>query len=155
MRVVGGLTDPLLFAMIIGMLGFTFLSVWDILLHNPLKNFMTPEMQTVAGRSISTDFGSPLGALAMPFLLVFWMFIVSGMLHLFLLMVRAARAGFEATFRVVSYSQTPFLVMIVPFCGMPIALLWALPLIVIGLRARRSACRRKARSSREKGSGCS
>jgi len=134
MRVVGGLTDPLLFAMIIGMIGLMFLSVWDILLHNPLQNFMTPELKAAAGRSMSTGFASPVGAVMMPFLLILWIFIASGMLHLFLMMVRGAKAGFEATFRVVSYSVSPFLFMVIPYCGMLISMIWVLTLVVIGLR---------------------
>lgn len=134
MRVTGGLTDPLLFAMIVGMVGLMFLSVWNILLHDSMQSFMTPGLKAAAGRGMSNGFTSLVGAAMMPFLLILWLFIVSGMLHLFLLMVRGAKAGFEATFRVVSYSVSPFLFMVIPFCGTVIAMLWVLTLIVIGLR---------------------
>jgi hypothetical protein len=56
------------------------------------------------------------------------------MLHLFLMIAGGAKAGFEATFRVVSYSVSPFLFMVIPYCGMPIMMLWALTLAMIGLR---------------------
>jgi len=134
MRVDGGLTDPLLFAMIIGMIGLMFLSVWDILLHNPLRNFMTPEIKAAADSGMSTGFASPVGAAMMPFLLILWIFLATGMLHLFLMIVRGAKAGFEATFRVVSYSVSPFLFMAIPYCGMLISMIWVLTLVVIGLR---------------------
>jgi hypothetical protein len=49
-------------------------------------------------------------------------------------MVRGAKAGFEATFRVVGYSTAPFVVMIIPFCGMPVTWLWVITLAIIGLR---------------------
>lgn len=134
MRVVGGLTDPLLFAMIIGMIGLMFLSVWDTLLRNPMQNFMTPEIRSAAGRSMPANFASPVGAAMMPFLLILWIFLASGMLHLFLMIVRGAKAGFEATFRVVSYSVTPFLFMVIPYCGTLISMIWVLTLVVAGLR---------------------
>ena len=134
MAVTGGLTDPLLFAMIIGMAGLICLSVWDLVLHDSMQSFMTPEMRSAAGRGMTNGMASPLGMVLMPFLLIIWLFIVSGMLHLFLMMVRGANAGFEATFRVISYSISPFLFMVIPYCGMLIAMLWMLTLTVIGLR---------------------
>jgi hypothetical protein len=134
MAVTGGLTDPLLFAMIIGMVGLLFFSIWDLVLHDSMQSIMTPEMRNAAGRSMSNGIASPFGMVMRPFLLIIWLFIVSGMLHLFLMMVRGAKAGFEATFRVTSYSVSPFLFMVIPYCGMLITMLWMLTLIVIGLR---------------------
>jgi len=134
MAVTGGLTDPLLFAMIIGMAGLICLSVWDLVLHDSMQNFMTTEMKSAAGRGMTSGIESPLGMVLMPFLLIIWLFIVSGMLHLFLMMVRGAKAGFEATFRVVSYSVSPFLFMVIPYCGTLITMLWMLTLTAIGLR---------------------
>jgi len=134
MPVTGGLTDPMLFAMIIGTMGLMFLSVWHLLLHDSMNSFMTPEMRSAAGRGMSDGIASPLGTLMIPFMLILWLFVVSGMLHLFLMVVRGEKAGFEATFRVVSYSVTPFLFLAIPYCGMMIAMLWVLTLFMIGLR---------------------
>ena len=133
MPVTGGLTDPLLYAMIVGTVGLLFLSVWHLLLHDPMQSFVTPEM-SAAGRGISSNVASPLGTAMMPFLLIIWLFIVSGMLHLFVMIVGGAKAGFEATFRVVSYSVSPFLFMVIPYCGVLITPLWALSLFMIGIR---------------------
>lgn len=133
MPVSGGQTDPLLFAMIVGVVGMMFASVWDILLHDSVQGFMSPEMRTATG-GMSSGITSPLGMFLMPFLLILWLFIVSGALHLFLMMVQGAKAGFEATFRVVSYSIAAYLFMAIPFCGMFITMVWVITLIVIGLR---------------------
>jgi len=134
MRVHGGLTDPLLFAMIVGMIGLMFLSVWNILLRDSMQNFLTPEIKAAAGRGMSNNFSSPAGAVMTPFLLILFLFIASGMLHLFLLLVHGAKAGFEAAFRVVSYSVSPFLFWVIPYCGSLIAMIWVLTIVVIGLR---------------------
>jgi len=134
MSVTGGLTDPLLFALFIGMVGLMFLYTWDIFLHDSLSNFMTPEMKAAAGRSMAESVGSPVAAVMVPFMLIIWLFIVSGMLHLFLWMVRGAQSGFEATFRVVNYSVTPFLMLAIPFCGMLIVMCWVVILAIIGLK---------------------
>jgi hypothetical protein len=133
MQVQGGLTDPLLFAIIVGMIGLMFFYVWNILLPDSLRT-ITTEIKAAAGGGMSTNFASPVGAAMMPFMLIVWIFIASGMLHFFLLIVRGAKAGFEATFRVVSYSVSPFLFMVIPYCGMLFAMIWVLTLIGIGLR---------------------
>ena len=134
MPVSGGLTDPLLYALIIGMTGLMFFYLWDVLLHDSMQNFMTPEMRAAAGRAAIGGSKSAVAAIITPFLLIMWLFVVSGMLHLFLQLARGAKAGFEATFRVVSYSVSPFLFMVIPFCGMFITALWSMMLIIIGLR---------------------
>ncbi len=134
MTVAGGLTDPLLYAMIVGMVGLTFLYIWDILLHVPLRSFMTTELRVAADRTLVGTLGTVVTAVMTPFMLIFWLFLVSGMLHLFLLMVRGARAGFEATFRVVSYGISPFVFLAIPVCGMPVTSLWIIILIIIGLK---------------------
>ena len=134
MPVTGGLTDPLLFALISGMTGLMFLDIWDILLPDSLQNFMTPEMRAGADRSMIDVVGSPVAVVMTPFLLMLGLFIVSGMLHLLLWMVRGVRAGFEATFRVVTYSVAAFLFLAMPYCGMVIMMGWVTILAIIGLK---------------------
>ena len=134
MPVTGGLTDPLLYALITGMIGLLFLSLWDILLHDSMREFMTHEMKAAAGRTMWDGLHSTLWTVMTPFLLILWIFIAAGMLHLFLLLARGAKAGFEATFRVVGYSVSPFLFMSVPFCGVLITVIWAMMLAIIGLK---------------------
>lgn len=134
MPVAGGLTDPLIYGLIVGMVGLTCLYFWDALLQNTMQNFMTPEMRSAAGQSLFQGVGMAVTAVLMPLLFILWLFIVSGMLHLFLLFVHGARAGFEATFRVVAYSTTPLLFLIIPYCGMLITIVWIIVLVMIGFK---------------------
>ena len=134
MAVAGGFTDPLLYAMIVGMVGLMFFYFWDILLHAPMQNFISPELRAASERGMAGPLGTSIGAVLTPFLLIAWLFVVAGLFHVFLLMVGGARAGFEATFRVVSYGISPFLFLIVPLCGMPIMWLWSMVLTIIGLK---------------------
>lgn len=134
MPVTGGLTDPLLYGLIVGMVGLTCLYFWDTILQNSMQNFMTPEMRSATGQSIFQGIGMALTASLMPLMLILWLFIVSGMLHVFLLFVRGAKAGFEATFRVVAYSTSPLLFLIIPYCGMLITMVWVVTLAMIGLK---------------------
>lgn len=134
MPVTGGMTDPLLYGLIVGMVGLSCLYFWDIILQSSLQNFMTPEMRSAADQSIFQGLGMALTASLMPLLFILWLFIVSGMLHVFLLFVRGAQAGFEATFRVVAYSTSPLLFLVIPYCGMLITMLWVIILTIIGLK---------------------
>jgi hypothetical protein len=134
MLVTGGVADPLLYALIIGMMGLMFFYLWDILLHDSMQNFMTPEMRAAAGRTAIHGVSSIFASIITPFLLILWLFVVSGMLHLFLMLARGAKAGFEATFRVVAYSVSPFLFMVIPVCGLLVTALWAMTAVIIGLR---------------------
>jgi len=61
------------------------------------------------------------------------LFIWSGMLHLCLLLVGGANAGYQGTFRVVSYSSVTSLFNAIPVVG-TIASLWGIVLTVIGFR---------------------
>ncbi len=62
------------------------------------------------------------------------MFIGAGVYHLFvLLFVRPANAGFEATFRVVSYASVVLLVSWIPIVGI-VALIYGVILHILGIR---------------------
>lgn len=61
------------------------------------------------------------------------LFIWSAVMHLFLLMVGGAANGFSATLRVVCYSQTSGLAVVIPVAGGIIQLVWGLVLQVMGL----------------------
>jgi hypothetical protein len=134
MSVTGGLTDPLLFAMIVGTTGLLFSYLWDILFYDSLQHFVAPEFRALSERGMMYDHGFSYFSVLTPFALIIALFFTSGFLHLMLLMVRGAKAGFEATFRVAGYSMAPFVVMIIPFCGMPVTWLWVITLAIIGLR---------------------
>jgi hypothetical protein len=133
MAVTGGLTDPLLFALIIGMVGLMFSYFWQILLKNAMQD-MVPAMQAAAGQHMLQGVGMSILAFFSPFLIILGLFISSGILHLFLMMVKGARHGYEATFRVVAYGYSANIFLVIPFCGGLLAGVWAIVLYIIGLR---------------------
>jgi hypothetical protein len=64
---------------------------------------------------------------------VIGVFVAAGVLHLMLLLLGGARRDFEATFRVVSFSQATSVLFLVPFCGQLVGGIWCLVLYVLGL----------------------
>lgn len=68
-----------------------------------------------------------------PLLNLITLFLWSGVVHLVLTMVAGAQGGFGATLRVVCYSQTACIALIVPFAGGIVQILWSLVLQIIGL----------------------
>jgi hypothetical protein len=69
-----------------------------------------------------------------PVLVIVGMFIVSGILHLSLMIVGGARKPFETTFRVVCFSSgSTSLLSMIPFCGGMIAGVWNIVVECIGL----------------------
>lgn len=130
MSVTGGLTDPLLYGLIVGMVGLMFSYLWQILMHGTMQNVM-PGMQS---QYLFPGMGLAFLAFFSPFMIIIGLFVSAGVLHLCLMMVRGAKYPFEATFRVVSYGSSANVFLLIPFCGNLIALVWAIVLYIIGLR---------------------
>jgi len=133
MPVTGGLSSPLLFALITGMVGLMFSYTWQMMLEGTIQGYLPPEMQASRYQMFE---GPNLIALALlsPFALIMLLYLNAGFTHLLLMMVKGARAGFEATFRVVSYCFSPILFQAIPICGGLIWFFWTLVISIIGLR---------------------
>lgn len=131
MKTEGGMSDPLIYALIGGCFGwFCYLL---IMLVVQSVGFMT-------GRNNPFEhvFGAGIGLvfcfLLIPVFVIVSVFIGSIILHLCLMLVGGARRSFEATLRVVCFSfgsTNPLL--IVPFCGGAIAWIWGIVAECIGL----------------------
>jgi hypothetical protein len=132
MNVTGGITDPLLYALITGMVSWMIYYFWIIVLHDPLSSYI-PQTGS-SGLDVFQGSGIVAAAILTPFILIASLFIWSGILHLLLMMVRGAKNGYEATFRVVSYSSGASVFLMVPFCGAIIASLWTIVIAIIGLK---------------------
>ncbi len=125
----GGKRDPLAFGLLTGSVGSMLGLFWQSLIPGGLL---------ILGHSFLSQFAIGiivLFVLAMiPLMVTIGIFIYSGILHLLLVLVRGANNGFEATFRVVSYSQAAQIVGVIPFLGGWIGGVWQLIVQIIGLR---------------------
>jgi len=132
MRPEGGLTDPLLFALIGGCSGSIVSLIFQGLFQSIPGFGSRNELFNVFGLG-------PWGliiiyAALMPVLLVFGLFVGSGILHLCLMLVGGANRSFETTFRVASFTMgSANLFSMIPICGGLIAVVYQIVLECIGL----------------------
>ncbi len=142
MPVTGGLGSPLLYAVIVGWIGLTaaafYQAVWVSIAGPAALPFGLDRgefadtlrwLESWVGLVAQVVFGGISVAIAV--------FVGSGILHLMLLMLGGARRGFEASFRVVCFSQATALLLLIPLfliplCGL-VGVVWCLALCVIGL----------------------
>lgn len=137
----GDYGNPLLFAIIVGWVMTVVNQIWSVLFQGAtmgmMQGMMPPEMRDQMGAAMTGGgFGIVLNILAAPVIIAVAIFIWSGIIHLFLMLVGGAKgsaAGYEGSFRAVCYSEVATLAYIVPIVGGLIAAIWALVLQIIGL----------------------
>jgi hypothetical protein len=125
-----GIREPLAFGLLIGSIGRMFSLFWHFLI--------------LAGGIFSFDLIDtlelPVGIIfvailaIIPFFLTATIFFYTTVLHLLLLIVSGGKNGYQATFRVVSYSQAVQALALIPIIGSWIGGIWQLTVMIIGLR---------------------
>ncbi|MBC7186398.1 MAG: YIP1 family protein [Calditrichaeota bacterium] len=138
MPVTGGIGKPLLFGLLVGSVS----SIVDSIIS--LSGWLWPmglrhypgmaEFPDIFPLWMSRTALVPLVSLTAPMMVLVGMFLWAGILHLCLMLVGGAQRGFEATFRVVAYSEAASLFRILPFCGSVVALPWMIVVQIIGFK---------------------
>ena len=130
MPVRGGWKEPLAFGLLVGSIGSMVAVFWDFMIAT--SGLLNPFSR------LSTLLSSPVIFLSFiflsPLLVTINLFISSSIIHLLLLLVRGGKNGFEATFRVVAYSQATKVWSIIPLIGGPIGWVWKTIVQIIGLK---------------------
>lgn len=125
-----GIGEPLAFGLLIGSIGGMFGLFWQSLISSgDMLNFG----ESLFGR-FAVLFLFLIMLIVIPLVVTAWMFIYSGILHLLLLIMGAGKNGFEATFRVIAYSQAAQALGAIPFIGSATGFVWQLIVQVVGLR---------------------
>jgi hypothetical protein len=136
----GGLESPLIYGMISICVGIIFTALYQLLFQSfgfffQLLVHRTKEMVLGAGLygtiALVMVLSSPIQAFI-------HLFLYSGILHLFVMMVGGNKKGFEATFRAFAYSQGMQLFQVVPFVGPLAGLIWFFILYIQGLKKLQS-----------------
>ncbi len=131
MKKEGDLLGPMLFALIGGCAGV----IVSILLNIAIQSigFMGDRQSAAFGMGVMGIWAVGYILLS-PVLVIVFMFIASGILHLCLMIVGGARKPFETTFRVVCFSSgSTCLLSMIPFCGGLISGVWNIVLEIIGV----------------------
>ncbi|ADU63207.1 MAG: zinc-ribbon domain-containing protein [Pseudodesulfovibrio sp.] len=138
MPVGGGLAKPLTFAILLTMIQGLFQYFWE------LAGLSTTAIGPGGADGVdgfSGTAGALMMLLLMPAFIAAGQFIVTGIYHLLLILMRADSQGFEGTFRALAYANAPLIIGIFPMptAGIEIgwmilAAMWGLSLTIIGLR---------------------
>jgi hypothetical protein len=125
-----GMGEPLAFGWLTGSLGGMFSFFWQFLILSGALFVSEPAL--VGGTTAGLVFLAAM--IIIPLLVLLGLLLTSGIVHLLLLMVQGGKNGFEATFRVVAYSQAALVWGVIPFIGGPVGGIWQLVVQVVGLR---------------------
>jgi hypothetical protein len=141
MPTTGGVGSPLLYAVVVGWVGLAAASFYQAIFYSVVGSRWAafgedrPEVAALLGMVQGwAGFVAQLvfGGVGV----VIGVFVAAGIVHVMLLLLGGARRDFEATFRVVAFSQATSLLLLVPFCGQIVGGLsgiWTLVLYILGL----------------------
>ncbi len=123
-----GVVQPLLFAVLLGLVA-TFFHWMYAVAGSSLQIFVSDDLAEVMGAPIYTFFNF----LFSPVTVAVGLFFQAAITHLMLMVLGGNKLGFEATFRVLAYSEATAVLLMIPGCGAVIGLVWSLVVTVIGL----------------------
>ena len=131
MKREGGLSEPLIYALIGGSVGGIVSALFSL-------GFQSIGLFADKNNSLAGMAGIGIGSVAMiillPLFIVIFLFIWSALAHLCLMIVGGANQPFETTFRVFAFTQgSAGPLQIIPLCGGVISGVWAIVCNCIGL----------------------
>lgn len=141
----GDYGSPVLWTLIVVFISLLVQFIWSMMFTGPMTAMigamLPPEIRDefVAQMAASTGLGMILNVLMLPVfcvMIVVVSFMLAAIWHLCLMVAGGSgdsEAGFETTFRVISYGYTSQLAGIIPFVGGLIALVWGIILMVVGM----------------------
>lgn len=149
MAVTGGIGAPLVYGLIVGYVGIVISAIYDFVLASVMgSGFGRFGAGTEALANVMPYFEGAMGLgmklILGPIFLVIALFLMSGIFHLALMALGGAARGFEATFRVVCYSEASSLLNIVPLCGGILAPVVMIVLMIIGIAEAHGTTRGRA-----------
>lgn len=131
----GALSRPVLYFLLVSVLGAFFHLLWQAYLYAPL----TGDAGMYGGGFYVVQF------FATPFAVLFFLGVQTLILHLFVLMLAPEHRSMGSTARVICYASGPAVLAAVPLLGSLVAGIWGLVLQVVGIReAHRTSTGRAA-----------
>jgi len=131
MKREGGFGEPLIYAVVGGSVGAIVSFLFSLLFHS---FGMFTDQRNPLGAMAGMGIGSIGFIILAPLAIVICLFIVAGIVHLFLMIVGGANQPFETTFRVLAFTQgSTGVLQLIPVCGGVIAAVWGIVVNCIGL----------------------
>lgn len=131
-----GIGRPLLYGCILSFILNFFTAVyqfWGSSFMRNMENMPGMKDWMSAERSIP-PLAQLLGTIfASPFVIPLAILLVSGLVHVCLLLLGGAPAGYKGTVKAECYAYAPAILGILPLCGSVAAAIWTIVLLVIGL----------------------
>jgi hypothetical protein len=125
-----GIREPFAFGMLMGSAGTMFSLFWKFLVFS--GGLMAMDLPLFGQETAWFVF--LISLVCVPVFVTLSMFFFATILHLMLLLVRGGENGFEASFRVIAYSQATQIWSVIPFLGGWVGFIWQFIVQVIGLR---------------------
>jgi len=125
MPVGNGILKPLLFFLIVVQAVALSQSIWQLL------GIIPPSALT---ENLDNTLQAALSLILYPLEVCVFLFLDTAMNHFFLRLFKADTKGFEGTFRAGTYSAAPMLLMVVPYIGLPLAMIGVTVYKFLGLR---------------------
>jgi hypothetical protein len=142
----GNLLNPLLFAILVSWVGALFSAIYSMFFTVPWLRMLPAGMRErmpMTGHAA----GFFVQGVFAPVFIAFGLFIGSAILHVCLMLVgglASSTAGFDGTFRALSYSAVADLANAIPFFGGLVAAVWKIVLVVIGFTVLHKTTQGKA-----------
>jgi hypothetical protein len=125
-----GMAQPLIFALITGALGGVFALFYQGIVIGYIASFFPQR-----GGDLLAGIGSLTiwSVIQIPLVIIISLFLLSGILHICIMITSRVRKDFQATFRVMAYSNSLEILAILPLLW-PIIPFWTVAVWVIGMR---------------------
>jgi len=118
----GGYADPLLFAILVSLLGAIVAFAWGRLTGHAVRHLLSSidsfapllDLSQTDPRQKVWEIGF---VIATPILTIMYLFLATLFYHVLLRLLGAGRSGFEATFRTIAYANCVSFLFVIPFLG--------------------------------------
>ena len=130
MRQVGGWSDPVLYAVILGTLGTFFMLLWQTLMRSMMASLFSEGIAEIALLNLL----GIIWLITAPALVLMGVGVAAAIFHVLLLLLGGTAQPYETSFRIVAYAISASVFNLLPFCGAVMASLWQLALLIIGFR---------------------
>lgn len=134
MKREGGLQNPLIFNLIVGTIGGIIFQAMFTIGQMGMMSFATQQQGGTGAMFVGGIVGFLMSFITVPISVAIGAFVGPGIIHLCLMLLKAAPRPFETTFRVVNYANGALAALyVVPVIGMIAMIPWSIIVLILGI----------------------